>query len=143
MRHEYASCIQAMAPAHIYVIITDDSVGGHYVRPLAADLGKLGRVVVLSIPAGEASKSLRQANRLFEKLPSCGLDRQSFVIALGGGVVGDLAGFVAATYMRGVPVVQCPTSLLAMIDASIGGRPEWTRRRARIWSVPFTHRPSS
>jgi 3-dehydroquinate synthase len=76
----------------------------------------------LDVPAGEASKSLRQANRLFEKLPSLHLDRQSFVIALGGGVVGDLAGFVAAAYLRGLALVQIPTSLLAQVDSSVGGK---------------------
>jgi len=74
------------------------------------------------VPAGEVSKSLRQANRLFERLPSLGLDRQSFVIALGGGVVGDLAGFVAASYLRGLALVQMPTSLLAQVDSSVGGK---------------------
>src|SRR5881628_3117670 len=72
--------------------------------------------------SGEASKSLRQANRLFEQLPSLGLDRQSFVIALGGGVVGDLAGFVAASYLRGLALVQVPTSLLAQVDSAVGGK---------------------
>jgi 3-dehydroquinate synthase len=77
---------------------------------------------ILEVPAGEASKSLRQANRLFGKLPSLGLDRQSFVVALGGGVVGDLAGFVAATYLRGLALVQVPTTLLAQMDSSVGGK---------------------
>src|SRR5208282_1865338 len=105
------------------VIITDTNVESRYAGPLRDALGREGITVeVLSVPAGEASKSLRQANRLFEKLPSLGLDRQSFVIALGGGVVGDLAGFVAASYLRGVALVQMPTSLLAQVDSSVGGK---------------------
>jgi 3-dehydroquinate synthase len=105
------------------VIITDTNVDPLYAGALRLALGKSGFAVeVLSVSAGEASKSLRQANRLFEKLPSCGLDRQSFVIALGGGVVGDLAGFVAASYLRGLALIQMPTSLLAQVDSSVGGK---------------------
>ena len=105
------------------VIITDTNVEPLYAGALCDALGKGGFAAeVLSVPAGEASKSLRQANRLFEKLPSHGLDRQSFVIALGGGVVGDLAGFVAASYLRGLALVQVPTSLLAQVDSSVGGK---------------------
>jgi 3-dehydroquinate synthase len=105
------------------VIITDTNVESRYAGPLCNALSKGGITAeVLSVPAGEASKSLRQAHRLFEKLPSLGLDRQSFVIALGGGVVGDLAGFVAASYLRGVALVQIPTSLLAQVDSYVGGK---------------------
>lgn len=105
------------------VIITDSNVGRTYAEPLQASLQAAGiETSVLHFPAGEASKSLRQANRLFEKLPRLHLDRQSFIIALGGGVVGDLAGFVAAAYLRGIALVQIPTSLLAQVDSSIGGK---------------------
>ena len=105
------------------VIITDSSVGDLYAEPLRDALKKGGfNTEVLDVPAGEASKSLRQATRLFERLPSLHLDRQSFVIALGGGVVGDLAGFVAAAYLRGLPYVQIPTSLLAQVDSAVGGK---------------------
>jgi 3-dehydroquinate synthase len=105
------------------VIITDTNVESRYAGVLCDALGKSGCTAeVLSVPAGEASKSLRQANRLFEKLPSLGLDRHSFLIALGGGVVGDLAGYVAACYLRGIALVQIPTSLLAQVDSSVGGK---------------------
>lgn len=76
----------------------------------------------LTIPAGEASKSREWWTRLSDALIDAGLGRDATIIALGGGVVGDLAGFVAATYMRGIPVVQLPTTLLAMVDASVGGK---------------------
>ncbi len=76
----------------------------------------------MQIPAGESSKNLTVANELFTRAIELGLDRKSPVFALGGGVVGDLAGFVAATYMRGVPFVQLPTSLLAQVDSSVGGK---------------------
>jgi 3-dehydroquinate synthase len=105
------------------VIITDAKVESLYANSLREALAKGGITVeVLSVPAGEESKSLRQANRLFEKLPPLGLDRQSFVIALGGGVVGDLAGFVAASYLRGLALVQMPTTLMAQVDSSVGGK---------------------
>jgi 3-dehydroquinate synthase len=79
-------------------------------------------VETLTIPAGEANKTRESWARLTDQLLANGFGRDSTVIALGGGVVGDLAGFVAATFMRGVPFVQIPTTLLAMIDASIGGK---------------------
>lgn len=105
------------------VIITDSQVGPRYGQELHALLHHSGyETEILSVPAGESSKSLRQANRLFEQLPVLRLDRQSFVLALGGGVVGDLAGFVAASYLRGLAFVQLPTSLLAQVDSSVGGK---------------------
>lgn len=77
---------------------------------------------LLTIPAGEEHKTLATANELYGQLLECGLDRQGTIVALGGGVTGDVAGFVAATYLRGVDFVQCPTTLLAMVDASVGGK---------------------
>jgi 3-dehydroquinate synthase len=79
-------------------------------------------VEVLEIPAGEAHKTRESWARLTDALLAAGLGRDAAIVALGGGVVGDLAGFVAATYMRGIPYVQVPTTLLAMIDSSIGGK---------------------
>jgi len=105
------------------VILTDGNVGPLYAGKLRDSLARAGKEVTeLTIPAGESSKSLRQVVRLLEKMPGLGLDRHSFIIALGGGVVGDLAGFVAATYLRGIAFVQVPTSLLAMVDSSVGGK---------------------
>ncbi|MGE3538249.1 MAG: 3-dehydroquinate synthase [Candidatus Tectimicrobiota bacterium] len=74
------------------------------------------------VPEGERSKTLLMASRLFTRLARAGADRQSVICAFGGGVIGDLAGFVAATYMRGIPLVQIPSSLLAMVDSSVGGK---------------------
>ena len=105
------------------VIVTDTNVEARYAGALCKALDKDGITAeVLTVPPGEASKSLRQANRLFEKLPSVGLDRHSFLVALGGGVVGDVAGYVAACYLRGIALVQIPTSLLAQVDSSVGGK---------------------
>jgi 3-dehydroquinate synthase len=122
LRHEYASRIVAAAPAHRYVIITDEMVGPHYAESLASELGRHGQVSTHRVPAGETHKTRDSWIALTDAMIADGCGRDTTVVALGGGVVGDLAGFVAATYMRGVPVVQCPTSLLAMIDASVGGK---------------------
>ncbi len=80
------------------------------------------RVYPIFIPEGEVSKNLEWASRIYQVMIESGLDRSSFVVALGGGVVGDLAGFVAATYMRGLDLVHVPTTLLSQVDASLGGK---------------------
>ena len=110
-----------VAPAHRYVIITDTHVEPLYAARAAASFGG-DRVDVLRVPAGESHKTRESWARLTDEMLAAGLARDTTVVALGGGVVGDLAGFVAATFMRGVPFVQVPTTLLAMIDASIGGK---------------------
>ena len=73
-------------------------------------------------PPGETSKSFKSVEKCFDQLATHRLERKSFIVALGGGVVGDLAGFVAATYLRGIPFVQVPTTLLAQVDSSVGGK---------------------
>ena len=87
-----------------------------------ASLKKCGFAVLVTVPPGETSKSVKVAERCYDQLAWHRLERKSFVVALGGGVVGDLAGFVAATYLRGIPFVQAPTSLLAQVDSSVGGK---------------------
>ena len=105
------------------LIITDTNVGPLYGEWLAGLLRRGGiQVELYEITAGEGSKSLSVAEALFTRCIELGLDRKSPIFALGGGVVGDLAGFVAASYMRGVPFVQVPTSLLAQVDSSVGGK---------------------
>jgi 3-dehydroquinate synthase len=104
-------------------VITDSNVGPLYAARLEQSLKTAGfTVTILEIAAGEAQKTLETAAGLYDKLAAAYLERNSPVIALGGGVVGDLAGFIAATYLRGVPFVQVPTSLLAMVDSSVGGK---------------------
>ncbi|GIX46328.1 MAG: hypothetical protein KatS3mg131_0539 [Candidatus Tectimicrobiota bacterium] len=94
-----------------------------YGHPLAASLAEQGFAVeACLVPEGERSKTLSMAARLYTRLARAGADRHSVLCALGGGVIGDLGGFVAATYMRGIPLVHLPTSLLAMVDSSIGGK---------------------
>lgn len=113
--------IERIAPAHRYAVITDENVAPHHADRVVDALGS-GRTRLFVIPAGEAQKTRERWAELTDGMLSAGFGRDSAVVALGGGVVGDLAGFVAATFMRGIPVVQLPTTLLAMIDASIGGK---------------------
>jgi 3-dehydroquinate synthase len=80
------------------------------------------RTTLITIPAGEKSKTLEQVGAICDQMIAAGLDRRSFVVGLGGGVIGDMSGFVAAIYHRGIPHVQVPTTLLAMVDSSIGGK---------------------
>jgi 3-dehydroquinate synthase len=88
-------------------------------RGLQSKGARIGRIVV---PDGDATKNLTQLSRLYDRFLELGLDRHSAVVTLGGGVVGDLGGFAAATFLRGIPFVQVPTTVLAMVDASIGGK---------------------
>ncbi|HWG54209.1 MAG TPA: 3-dehydroquinate synthase [Gemmatimonadaceae bacterium] len=110
-----------VADAHRFAIITDDAVGPLYADRVTRSFGA-NRVSTLTLPAGEAHKTRESWMRITDELLASGHGRDTTIIALGGGVVGDLAGFVAATFMRGVPVVQVPTTLLAMIDAALGGK---------------------
>ena len=118
---EVGALTRQLAPAHRYALITDSNVGKLYAKEIAAQFDS-GAMDILMIPAGETNKTRETWGRLTDEMLAKGYGRDSAVIALGGGVVGDLAGFVAATFMRGIPVVQIPTTLLAMIDASIGGK---------------------
>ncbi|MFD2672901.1 3-dehydroquinate synthase [Marinicrinis sediminis] len=103
-------------------IITDENIAPHYLSGLEAALKEQGYTVnSFVVPGGESSKSLKWYENIMTEAIQLGLDRKSVVIALGGGVVGDLAGFVAATYMRGVRFVQVPTTILAH-DSSVGGK---------------------
>ncbi len=105
------------------VVIVDKRVAGQYGSHTLESLRKAGfNAALLQVPSGERSKSLSRAEKLFEAMIELELDRRAWVVAVGGGVVGDLAGFVAATFMRGIAYVQVPTSLLAQVDSSVGGK---------------------
>ncbi len=105
------------------VIITDSNVAQHYTDPVIQALEEQGcEVAALEVEPGEQSKSPEVAAELWEELLDAGADRTTVVVALGGGVVGDLAGFVAATFARGLRFVQIPTTLLAQVDSSVGGK---------------------
>lgn len=108
---------------HKIAIITDENVAPHYQERVVSSLEKEGfRVSCFILPPGEHTKSLRMCDYLYEKIIEANFDRKSVIMSLGGGVVGDLAGFIAASFMRGVPFVQIPTTLLAQTDSSVGGK---------------------
>ncbi len=107
----------------ICAVVTDDNVEPFFADRVTRSLTSAGlKPLLITIPAGEKSKTLKQAGMICDQMIAAGLGRQSFVIGLGGGVVGDMSGFVAAIYHRGIPHVQIPTTLLAMVDSSIGGK---------------------
>jgi shikimate kinase/3-dehydroquinate synthase len=105
------------------VVVTDANVAPLHLPALLAGLAETGfQVGTITVPAGETSKTLAQFEAVTDRLLESGVERRSAVIALGGGVVGDLAGFAAATTLRGLPFVQVPTTLLAQVDSSVGGK---------------------
>jgi 3-dehydroquinate synthase len=115
-------CDAEQDDAHV-VIITDSKVVELYADPVGTAIGEAGAEVdTIYVEAGEQSKSAEAATDLWEGLLDAGADRTTVVVALGGGVVGDLAGFVAATFGRGLRFVQIPTTLLAQVDSSVGGK---------------------
>lgn len=115
--------LTADCPAAAYAVVSDSHVGKLYGRALTETLRRAGmRAELITFPAGERNKNRDTWANLSDRMLAHHFGRDAAVIALGGGVVGDLAGFVAATYLRGLPYVQVPTSLLAMIDSSIGGK---------------------
>lgn len=104
-------------------IISDSNVGPQFASAVKASLAAAGfDSILITVRAGESAKSLRSVQACYDQLAAHRLERKSFIVALGGGVVGDLAGFVAATYLRGIPFVQVPTTLLAQVDSSVGGK---------------------
>ena len=105
------------------LIVTDSNVSDRYEKEIFAVLENSGASVAVSkFEAGEAQKHLETMIGIYHDAVTAGLDRSSFIIALGGGVPGDIAGFTAATYMRGIKFIQIPSSLLAMVDSSVGGK---------------------
>jgi len=105
------------------LVVSDSNVEPLYGNKCAQALGARGLNVARAVvPAGETSKSLRVLEQLYDKAMKAGVDRRSVVLALGGGMVGDLAGFLAATLLRGIRFIQVPTTLLAMVDSSVGGK---------------------
>jgi len=102
-------------------IISDETVAGHHAETLLAGFGN-AKPTLHTVPAGEGSKSLTQVELLCREMIRAGHDRRSLIIALGGGVVGDLAGFVASVFYRGIPFVQIPTTIVSQVDSSVGGK---------------------
>ena len=115
--------IRKALPRKTCAIISDKNVAPLFAEPVRKSLIGAGfQPILITIPAGEKSKTLEQAGGICGQMIAAGLDRQSFVVGLGGGMIGDISGFVAAIYHRGIPHVQIPTTLLAMVDSSIGGK---------------------
>lgn len=115
--------IQAAGLKGKAAIITDSNVAPHYLAAVEASLAESGyETTSHEFPAGEASKSLTETERLCRDLIQAGHDRASFVVALGGGVTGDLAGFVASIFYRGIPFVQIPTTIVSQVDSAVGGK---------------------
>lgn len=120
------SIVREHAPAHRVVVISDTTVaalhGDTVIGALTDAIGAHTDIPIITIPPGESEKTRQRWAELTDALLERNCARDTTVVALGGGVVCDMAGFVAATYMRGIPVVQLPTTLLAMVDASVGGK---------------------
>lgn len=106
-----------------YCIVTDSNVGPIYLEAVKKELEKVTDIVItITLPAGEENKTLAQIQNIYEQLIKAHFDRKDVLFALGGGVVGDMTGYAAATYLRGIDFVQIPTTLLAQVDSSIGGK---------------------
>jgi len=120
---DLGALLRARMPACRLMLVTDDIVEGLYASAVEETLAEAGFSCDKFIfPHGEHSKSLETFQKLLEALAAAGLTRTDRVLALGGGVTGDLAGYAAASYLRGIPYVQAPTTLLAMVDSSVGGK---------------------
>ena len=121
VRHDIGEIARLTAPSHRLAVLTDTAVAGLHASAIAAQF-PADSSRLFTIPPGEQEKTRARWAELTDALLEWGAGRDTTVIAVGGGVIGDLAGFVAATYMRGIPVIQVPTTLLAMVDASVGGK---------------------
>lgn len=133
--------LSALGSGRRAALVSDRSVMSLYGPIVIESLRAAGfSVSEILVPAGETAKTLAVAERCWDECLTAGLDRTSTLLALGGGAVGDLAGFVAATYMRGIPFVQLPTTLLAQVDASIGGKVAIDHPRAKNLIGAF-HQP--
>jgi 3-dehydroquinate synthase len=118
-----AQHVQSSIAVTQVVAISDSNLKTTHAQLVTDNLAQAGIVCdLITIPAGEGSKSLRIVEQIWNEMLAVKADRQTVVIAVGGGVVGDLAGFVAATYARGIPLIQIPTTLLAQVDSSVGGK---------------------
>ena len=138
-----AALIAACAPQRQICIVTNDTVAAHYLAPLEAALADKTRITV-RLPDGEAHKTLATWASILDALVEARYDRDCLVIALGGGIVGDIAGFAAASYQRGIACLQIPTTLLAQVDSSVGGKTGVNHPQGKNLIGAFTsRRPSS
>jgi 3-dehydroquinate synthase len=120
---ELGSFARARCTCGLALVVTDEHVGPRHEPAIKAALERAGFTVhSVCLPSGEPVKSLSSASRLYDVLAELRADRKTLIVPLGGGVIGDLAGFVAATFKRGLPMLMVPTTLLAMVDSSVGGK---------------------
>ena len=123
LRKRIGEFLKAIFEPSRVIIITHPSINSLYGEEVLASFIAQGWTTdIIEVPEGESSKSLNQAEKLYDHLLALNCDRKSVLVALGGGVIGDLVGFVAATYQRGVSFIQVPTTLLSMVDSSVGGK---------------------
>ncbi len=130
--------IQVNHPGKKIVVVTDDTVNRLHKDKIVNSIGKLNPFFT-SIPAGESSKSRKRKEEIEDMLLENNFGRDSVIVAFGGGVIGDLAGFVAATFNRGIPLIQVPTTLLAMVDSSIGGKTSVNTQHGKNLIGAFHH----
>jgi len=122
------------------IVVTDERVKGLWVDKVSESLDQQSlKCELIVVPEGETSKSLKTAMTVWEEMIRAGIERRSIVLALGGGVITDMAGFVAATYMRGIPLVNVPTTLIAQLDSSIGGKVAVDHKVAKNLIGAFYH----
>ncbi len=122
MLDELPDVLPQACPAAAYVVISDSQVAPLYAEPLSKHLRERTPTHLVTFPSGERHKTRKTWSAITDQMLDAGVGRDGAVLAVGGGVVGDMAGFVAATYLRGIPCVQVPTTLLAMIDSAVGGK---------------------
>ncbi len=122
LRHRFADYLKPWNQGQQWVVLSQQAILAKY-QDVIDELNAAGyRIDCIVVPGDESAKNIRYAEQVWAQMVEMGCDRSSVLLAMGGGVVGDLGGFVAATYMRGIPFIQVPTTLLAMIDSAIGGK---------------------
>ena len=122
LRDSLAQLLQPWNQGQQWVVLTQQAIFDLY-QPVIDELSSNGyKISTIVVPGDESAKNIKHAEDVWTQMVQLGCDRSSVLLALGGGVVGDLGGFAAATYMRGIPFIQIPTTLLAMIDSAIGGK---------------------
>ena len=137
---QLGECVRKYLLRKTCAIISDSNVAPLFGDRVSRSLTSAGfQPTLITIPSGETSKTLEQAGGICDQMIAAGLDRQSFVIGLGGGVIGDISGFVAAIFLRGIPHVQIPTTFLAMVDSSIGGKTGVNTRDGKNLIGAFHH----
>ena len=131
----------ALDPTSI-AIVSDSTVAGLYGERASLAAGRVARTQTFVLPASEHDKSLAMVSRVVDQLVDMAADRRTVLVALGGGVIGDIAGFAAAVYMRGIRFVQVPTTLLAQVDSSVGGKTGINHPRGKNMIGAF-HQPAA